>query len=167
MPISKIIDTGVTGLNIDSSGRILTPARPAFKAVVGTSQTVSTSSFTKMNWGSVSFDVGSNFSVTNNEFTAPVDGIYQFSVLVRFTANGGHNLEIVRLSIVGTSTYDVDLIQRQSTTSELDNSHVGGSTLLKLYANDTVAVECKGSGTSPTIGSSNGQYNWFCGYLVG
>jgi len=171
MPISKIIDTGVTGLDIDSSGRILTPVRPTFKVTTATSQSISNATYTKMQWTTTAFDIGSNFDLTNNEYVVPIDGIYCISTLARCTATGGTmDMVTVRLDIAnssGTTLYEVDLIQMHPATNQLDNSHLGGTTLLDLNATEKVSVEVRIDGSSPTIGSSAAQYNWFCGHLVG
>jgi len=159
---------GTSAATIDSSGRILTPTRPAFKAISNTTQSITNATHTKMEWNATSWDIGSNFSTANNEFTAPIDGIYDFDVLVRVTATVNTiDLITIKLQIVGTTSYDVDLLQLNPIANNLLNSHVGGGTQLKLEANDKVSVSVRVDGTSPTIGSDDGQYNWFCGHLVG
>ena len=50
---------------------------------------------------------------------------------------------------------------------QLENSHLGGSTLLDLNAGEKVSVEVRIDGSALSIGSGSAQFNWFCGYLVG
>ena len=71
---------GTTAATIDSSGSILTPARPAFSVY----QSASISSqdytdFTKAPFDTEDFDIGNNVTLNNSAvFTAPINGIYHF-----------------------------------------------------------------------------------------
>lgn len=67
-----------TGMTIDSSGRVLTPARPCFSAKkVNSGGGVSLNGH--ITFDTVTFNVGSCWDGTN-KFQAPVAGIYSFSL---------------------------------------------------------------------------------------
>ena len=71
----------LTAMEIDSSGRITTPARPAFFACLA-----ATTAFSSISSGvdltqyltSIDFNIGNHYSAANG-FVAPIDGIYHFS----------------------------------------------------------------------------------------
>jgi len=78
---------GTSAATIDSTGRILTPARPAFLVQWSASQTgLSATGYNRLNFDTALFDVGSNLS--GAVFTAPVSGIYQFNLSQRFDSIG-------------------------------------------------------------------------------
>ena len=64
-----------TAQTIDSTGRILTPARPAFRARIAGS-TGATGTQGVLVFETEDFDIGGNYNTSNGIFTAPVTGIY-------------------------------------------------------------------------------------------
>ena len=83
---------GTSAMTIDSSGRILTPARPAFlvhrNGVVATLTGGNDHQIFPFN--TVDFDIGSNFDTTNHNYVCPVDGVYFFSLNVRIDGAGSN-----------------------------------------------------------------------------
>ena len=68
---------GTDAMTIDSSGRILTPARPSFFVSHDPSSTVGLNG--TLNFNTVHSNTGSHFDITNDRFVAPVAGFYHFS----------------------------------------------------------------------------------------
>ena len=172
LKVNEIQHTGGTSaMTVDSTGRILTPARPAFKVTTATNQSLLNSTRTTMLWTTTDFDIGSNFDLTNNRFVVPITGIYQFSALARFTGTT-NTMEIIIVDLDvkdsgGSSVVTPHLIQMQTSSNQLGNSHLGGTTLLQLQATQTVEVGVKVTGSALIVGSNQGEFNWFCGHLVG
>ena len=76
-----------TAMTIDSTGRILTPARPAFFVAQDSS---STSAFTgAINFNTVHTNVGSHFDISNDRFVVPIAGIYHFDFSALGCNSGG------------------------------------------------------------------------------
>lgn len=63
-----------TAMTIDTSGRILTPARPAFHVRHSGSDGVQGTII----FNEEDFDIGDNYNTSNGRFTAPIAGIYWF-----------------------------------------------------------------------------------------
>jgi len=68
---------GTTAATVDSSGRILQPAKPAFHARLTSGSTEGKTGTLVFN--SEDFDIGGNYDTSNGRFTAPVSGIYYFA----------------------------------------------------------------------------------------
>lgn len=83
--------SGTTGLEIDSSGRVTTPARPAFLAHLGgVSATLTEGNYHQIfPFNTVEFDIGGNYNTTNYNFVCPVDGVYFFALNARIDNAGG------------------------------------------------------------------------------
>ena len=156
---------GTTGLTIDSTGRMLTPARPAFRAKFSASGTlaaggdmgggnsvlipddVTTSGFGLHN-------VGSHYSTSNGKFTAPIAGLYffQFNMYQNNTTDceidfylGAQNLGNGRFYASGDSY-----------------STCNASTTLMLSASDEVTIKVQ-------VGTAyfNQTVSNFSGFLIG
>ena len=144
-----------TALSIDSSGRVLTPAKPAFMAR-RTSQN---------NAGIVIFDTavvnqGGHYDTSNGRFTAPIAGIYVFSVALLSDHDGTDAYFGTELFINGQSYAKVQ------NRTELDNDFTGSfTTVASLSVADYVQV----SNGVPTYGTTSPQSNFshFSGFLLG
>jgi len=148
--------SGTNALSIDSSGRILTPARPAFAA--RTSATTGATSTVK--FGTEIFDHGGNYDTTNYRFTAPIAGLYFFEVHVlteRSTAIYEVSIDLEKNGTIFERLY--------SAKGDASNHHleIRGSTLVELAANDYVDVY---NNSSRSIITSD-KHCIFNGYLIG
>ena len=63
-----------SAMTIDSTGRVLTPARPAFRARLTTGSGGGSTGTLVLN--TEDFDIGGNYDTSNGRFTAPVAGVY-------------------------------------------------------------------------------------------
>ena len=90
----------VAAMQFDSTGRITTPARPAF--LVSRSANISLTEgnvHQVLPFDDVPFDIGSNFSTANNHYVCPVDGVYFFSLNVRYDSTTQGSGEYIRAFI--------------------------------------------------------------------
>ena len=152
-------------INIDSDGRVTTPARPAFLVNWSSNQSASSSGNIRINFDQIIFDIGSN--VSNGAFTAPVSGIYQFNLSQRFDGvNGGY-------IIIG---FDDDATTKNTSPLWYNSYRINGSppsnyfTLQssltwQLTAGDVVAPwYFRSTAESYTLAATGSQ---FSGHLVG
>ena len=157
---------GTTAATIDSSGRLLTPARPVFRAYNASAlYTQNYSDWTKFtNWAE-QYDVGGNFG--SNKFTAPVSGYYQINATCRIDDDGGTWFGI-RAYINGSGDFPSTSIAApiaffNEGASQLNTAQIHD--LLYLSANDYVEIYLRsGSDTSVTVPD---QQTYWSMYLVG
>ena len=100
LKVSEIQDptNSNTALTIDSSGRVTTRARPAFRAYKsGTAawQSFGSTSPTLMPFDATFLNVGNCYDTTNYKFVVPIDGIYDF--YFQLYADGTTNDAYIRL----------------------------------------------------------------------
>ena len=157
-----------TAMTIDSTGRVLTPARPAFGVRRDSSdQSITGSTYTVVEFETEEFDIGGNFDMSTHRFTAPIAGIYHFSANVRFKATNA-TMDYVSLHLFKNGTIFKDLVQMNSGTNNMDNSHLGGSATVQLAASDYIELKGRISGGSPAFGyNSGGHMSNFNGFFVG
>lgn len=156
--------SGTTALTVDSNGRILTPARPAFRAVLGTAtagQDYTTQQLIPVD--TEKFDIGNNFDLSTKEFVAPIAGVYQFNALMAF---GG----VAGATSVALYLYKNDVLETDTGNQvSSDDPQSGGqasisySGCLQLAANDKVEFQfIVIADTASNINSAE-----FSGFLVG
>ena len=145
-----------TAMSIDSTGRILTPARPAFNVWYSGSNLASTATIV---WNNVEINVGSHYDTSNGRFTAPITGIYFFSWFAVSTSGTEFG---TRLAIDGSVSSHVWTFSNAASGDNQFES-ASGSTMLSLSASQYVTITCS-NGTM--LGAAN-YHNNFCGYLVG
>jgi len=162
--------TSGTAMSIDSSNRILTPARPAFSARgSGSWVDVADGATDVIAMTVADINVGSCYSTSSYEFTAPVAGLYQLQCIVYIRNNGGSASDsgtygYVKLQKNGSSVAGFEAIHGYLNLGDADQTDTL-SGLIQLAVNDTVrlVMQSAGGGTS----SYNRNNTSFSGYLVG
>lgn len=149
-----------TAMTIDSTGRILTPQRPLFKAGLNTTRNAaSVGTHEAIVWSNEIFDVGNNWD--NTEFTAPIAGMYYFYFTILTPNNALQmNYQIRQDSGSGMSP---QLYARNAQGTSSQHETVSASTVLNLSVGHKVdfAFDRAIYGDGSTYWSSCG------GYLLG
>ena len=143
---------GTTAQTVDSSGRVLTPARPAFQGLSTTKQSSGNYLFTSFSTsGNGACNRGGHFNASTGIFTAPIAGIYNFGFIFGNTDNSSGRQ-------IGNLYLNDTLVIEVAEGSDAYND-IGSSIVMELSASDTISV-----GTNPTL-------QWgrctFSGFLIG
>lgn len=137
---------------------------PAFSAYLGTNQTLSSSTWTKLQINTEEFDTNSNYDPTTNyRFTPTVAGYYQFSAGV-FAGNGNNTaLEAALYKNGSGAKYAYNY---SATSATLDDWGVNFSALIYMNGStDYVELYGFAVGNTRVINSDAGN-TWFSGVLV-
>ena len=158
-----------TAMTIDSSGRILTPARPAFRAFLSSNTGNvnytggATSDFV---FDSESYDIGGNYTTSNGKFTAPISGLYHFNANIygSGTTDGADVWCSVYIFVNGT--------QVSRTINDPQGGNYGMPQItdnLQITAGQEVTIRLASYGdtTINVSGSSDGSITNFSGFLIG
>ena len=160
---------GTSALTIDSSGNLnvtntlLTPTRPAFRAVSTGSWTIATSTFTIFPANSAIFNIGSAYNTGTYKFTAPVDGVYYFAGQWFGSVGSGRAI---------ASIYKNDAQSGGSQSLSLGSTSGGGisyatESMMQLDAGDTASFQTyQESGGTVTANQTSHLSFWY-GYLLG
>tara|TARA_A200000113_G_scaffold223162_1_gene238168 strand:+ start:590 stop:1081 length:492 start_codon:yes stop_codon:yes gene_type:complete len=159
LKVSEIQDptNSNSALTIDTSGRVTTPARPAFRVYGTAAVWTAFSAAVKVNvLTTVDYNIGNHYSTTDHEFTAPCDGLYHFSG--RLYVNNTATLSDFYLSI-DDAGFVANLYFASQDNDQSDSSVTFAETL-QLTANQTVSIKGNSGQYYP-------RYSGFGGYLVG
>ena len=153
-----------TAMTIDSSGRILTPARPAFRAFIPSNLSANLASESLVNFTSESFDIGSNYDNASGQskFVAPMDGLYSFSANVRIDgATSGFAYLRFYKNGSALAVAALDITDSHGSTYHTFQIHE----LLELTSGDYIQIF--GATPSDTSVTLYAEQSVFSGYLVG
>ena len=163
---------GTTAQTIDSSGRILTPARPAF-SVKRINSGGGTDLSGHITFDTVTVNVGSCWDGTN-KFQAPIAGVYFFS-FVGFTCSSGGNAQADTTAIKAYIEQDTDSSFGSPSMVASTYTYINGtagffnvacSGVASLVANEYVRVNI-GTGHIYTSTLASHYPPIFSGFLIG
>jgi hypothetical protein len=148
---------GTAAVTIDDSGRVLQPAKPAFRGAIEVIASANYTTETQITNYTESFDIGGNFNHTTGIFTAPVDGLYQINFMISGGgAQGASNL-YGKLYINGA-----ELIRSRTDPQGGTSFSLNYSSVLNLTSGDELKVQLLvDADTSISIDDID-----FSGYLV-
>ena len=145
LKVNEIQHTGgTTALTVDTDGRLLTPARPAFSVHLNSTSfsSLDYTTLTDCPFDTIDFNIGNCVAISSNvaTFTAPVTGIYhiQFTLSISSAEGSGHVNSYLFVDNTANSTstdFDYRHIEDpQGATYSMGHSNA----LMQLNANQTV-----------------------------
>ena len=157
-----------TAQTIDSTGRILTPARPAFRAYYGATGWLDIvhGGNRRINFNTEKYDVGGCYNTSTATFTAPVSGYYHLYLYAYVHENTDTKTLILQMgtsdpasgAIIGLHQAD----HQQSGTMQIQGTHYFSA------SESCAAYLYQSTDTVNGIYSDNSTtYSGFEGYLIG
>ena len=159
-----------TAQTIDSSGRVLTPARPSFFAYPSSDFSTGTGSGTTQIFDTTQHNVGGHYSTSTGKFTVPIAGVYLFGVTL---ATSSATTVIVYMSAevtingsVGSNKrYHGGWGEKDSSTNTHHREHF--TIQHSLAVNDTVQFSHESNVDVTAMGGNLGRHTSFWGHLIG
>jgi hypothetical protein len=150
--------------NLTASGNVFTPNRTTFMAGISgvvAASTLFAGNGTIGNWNSIPINVNNRFNTTNGIFTAPVKGIYWFSISISYRPTTANHFGDISLFKNGVNLFGTGgpIVLRPAINTWGNGSF---SMPVSLNANDTITVR-----VTNYSGNSGNIYALFCGYFLG
>jgi hypothetical protein len=152
-------------LEVDSSGRVLQPEKPAFFAYMDSSVAEGFTGTIVCN--NVRYNKGGHYSTSTGKFTAPVAGVYQFN-FVSFGCENASGAQLVANTSVwvdlhhDTDGTDLARVYHVSASSGYPNLNI--SHAVHLDANDEIKIQVN---NRYIYNDSSDLYITFSGVLIG
>lgn len=145
-----------------AAGAITEPLQPSFLVVntAGATDVTGDGTVYTVLWPTEVIDRASNFA--SNTFTAPVTGLYQFSLNVFLRQIGAAHTNIIINLVTTARSYQYTVVQGAQLYSSVC---MPVSVLANMTASDTATVTIQVNGSTKTIDVDNNN-NWWSGCLI-
>ena len=171
LKVSEIQDptNNNSALTIDSSGRVMMPQKPAFRASYGTSGAWISAGANNTNkileFTTASVNVGGHWSTSTHDFTVPVAGTYFFYAQAYFNSNDDNReLRIQRTFAAGGTDYVHTIVNSMEAGRD---QTVTVSDMYSLAVGDKVDFYFRVASSGSNDVYARDDYTWAMGYLVG
>ena len=155
-----------TALTIGSNG-LIQPKNVAFQVTaLNTDQSVSATTITKVEWGTVELDTASYWDATNHRYTPQIAGWYTFSAGIRAQLTNIHEYVRIYIRKNGIGPF---YIQIQTNNDELIGGNYPGPTVMFQMNGTTDYAEVffytdEATVINDSVGVADAS--WFNGFLV-
>ena len=152
-------------MRLTDSGEVIKPLQPAFLAMATATSNLPTGT-TKIPFESESYDVGSDFDLSTETFTAPVDGKYFFYFNIYFlaidTAASYYYIDLETTS----QNYRLWVID-PNFSSDVNYYNANGHVVVAMDEGDTAHLDfVQSGGSAQTDIATTGAGSFFGGYLL-
>ena len=161
---------GTTAQTIDSSGRVLTPARPSFLAFPSSSFSTGTGAGTTRIFDSTQHNIGGHYSTTTGKFTVPIAGVYLFgATLATDTTASAIVYMSAEVTVNGSVGSNIRYQGGWGDKTDAMNTHHREHFSVQLYlaVGDTAQFSHESNVNVSTLAGQNGRHTAFWGHLIG
>jgi len=163
--------TGILKLNTANTGsspswlNLNGPWFCSFHVTMSSSQSLPNNVYTKLNFDTETFDIGSNFNTTNKEFTAPVAGKYWFNTAMRSSSSHGSDDDLAIYK--GSSAYvqESQFNQVSGPAYVTSSNTMNISCIMDMAASDTASVYAN-TETGPWTMGNGSTVTFFEGFRI-
>ena len=155
---------GTGDLTIQQNGTTVNKitSAPAFSAYLGSNQTPTNATYTKVNINTIVFDTASCFNTSTYRFTPNVAGYYQIQAACRISASTSASTDVWAIYKNGANFAELNIA---TSPAQFDNRVV--SSLISMNGTtDYVEFYCYISGTGTLTFNSGSNVAWFQGFLA-
>ena len=167
--------TGTTAITVDTTGRILTPARPSFRvhlAASGAWTDITHGGNYAVVFDTEKYDIGGNFDTSTGRFTVPITGTYYFAARAYLHENQGTRWLTIAKGTTNPAAGEAANFLAQwydSTNTTGRNGIRQVDATAQLTAGDQVGVYLyqDADSVNGVYSENNTVFNSFEGYLIG
>ena len=156
-----LITNNVERVRISAAGIVTTPYQPAFVAFADSNQEPTTT--TKIAYAGTNLNRGSHYNTTTSRFTAPVTGLYSFTVRWWYTISA---TTLAQMWLYKNGGALIETRFQPTAASPQYHTQLFKSTVY-LVAGDYIEVFATGGGSNSFHSSTSYTYSEFSGYLLG
>ena len=172
----QVLSTNGSGVLSWATSSSSVAGTESFKVVIDADQTVTSGTFTLVNYDKEVFDNGGNYDTSNKKYTAPSTGTYQFNFNLAFATDGSYGLDNVMLHLAKNGTrpiasqFSIFAPPTHTGSGSFDTGSIGCSVLINLSANDYIQCYARsiknGNASTTMLYSDNERRSEWSGYRV-
>ncbi len=159
---------GTAAMTIDSSGRILTPARPVWWVNGNANGNVANSASDQWEiykFAATTIDTASGYNASTGEYTVPITGVYQINALNLIQGLNSATVYYVDFAVSVAGSLKTQVNQRFESYNRAQ--HVMLSGMVQATAGQKLAIQLRFQNHSNQVVYDCGTCGYFQGYLVG
>jgi hypothetical protein len=165
--------TGILKLNTAATGaspswlNLNGPSFCSFHVTMSSSQSLPNNEYTKLNFDTETFDIGSNFDVSspNYHFTAPVAGKYYFNAAMKSSATHGSDDDLAIYKNTSAYAQESQFNQVSGPAYVTSSNTMNISCIMDMAASDTASVYAN-TETGPWTMGNGSTVTFFEGFRI-
>tara|TARA_R110002012_G_scaffold321746_1_gene551170 strand:- start:39 stop:746 length:708 start_codon:yes stop_codon:yes gene_type:complete len=163
--------TGILKLNTAATGaspswlNLNGPSFCSFHVTMSSSQSLPNNTYTKLNFDTETFDIGSNFNTTDKQFVAPVAGKYWFNTAMRSSSSHGSDDDLAIYKGASAYVQESQFNQVSGPAYVTSSNTMNISCIMDMAASDTASVYAN-TETGPWTMGNGSTVTFFEGFRI-